>query len=153
MSVKIPEDQYIEVAGINTRFWSMGDEGSSVILIHGIGCYIEMWENNINVLSQNHRVYAIDLAGFGYSNKPAVPYSFPYFTQFVVDFMKTLNIERASLIGNSMGGGISLQIAIQFPDKVDKLVLVDSAGSRQGINGLASFSFTSSYRRDFNSPK
>ena len=128
MSVKIPEDHYINVKGINTRFWSMGDEGSAVILLHGIGCYIEMWEKNIDALSQHHRVFAIDLVGFGRSDKPMAPYSFPFLTQFTLDFMKALNIERASLIGNSMGGGICLQIAIQFPDKVDKLVLVNSAG-------------------------
>ena len=128
MAVIIPEDQYIKVDGINTRFWSMGDEGSDVILIHGIGGYVEMWENNIEILSRNHHVYALDLVGFGRSDKPDVPYSFPLLSKFVLDFMEALKIDRASLVGNSMGGGISLQIAINSPDKVDKLVLVNSAG-------------------------
>lgn len=134
MSLKAPVDQYIKIKGINTRFWSMGDEGASVILIHGIGCYIEMWENNIEALSHNHRVYAIDLAGFGRSDKPTAQYSFPFLTHFVLDFMDMLNIKRASLVGNSMGGGISLQIAIQFPDIVDKLILVDSAGLGKDVS-------------------
>ena len=128
MPVIIPEDQYIKVDGINTRFWSMGDEGPNVILIHGIGGYVEMWGNNIDILSQNHRVYALDLVGFGRSDKPDVPYSFAFLSKFVLNFMETLNIDRASLVGNSMGGGISLQLAITSPDKVDKLVLVNSAG-------------------------
>jgi len=128
MPPNIPKDQYMKVNGINTRFWSMGEAGTSVILIHGIGGYVEMWENNIESLSQKHRVYALDLPGFGRSDKPNIPYSFPFISKFVLDFMEALEIERASLIGNSMGGGISLQVAIQFPDKVDKLVLVNSAG-------------------------
>jgi 4,5:9,10-diseco-3-hydroxy-5,9,17-trioxoandrosta-1(10),2-diene-4-oate hydrolase len=128
MSLEIPEDQYTKVDGINTRFWSMGDAGPNVILIHGIGGYVEMWENNIERLSQNYRVYAMDLAGFGRSDKPNVPYSFPFLSKFVLGFMEALGIDRASLIGNSMGGGISLQVALQSPDKVDKLVLVNSAG-------------------------
>lgn len=128
MPPELPQDQYMEINGIRTRYWSMGDTGPCVILIHGIAAYMELWENNIESLSHHHRVYALDLPGFGRSDKPNVSYSFPFVSKFVLDFMKALNIERASLIGNSMGGGVSLQIALQAPDKVDKLVLVNSAG-------------------------
>jgi 4,5:9,10-diseco-3-hydroxy-5,9,17-trioxoandrosta-1(10),2-diene-4-oate hydrolase len=101
-----------------------------VILIHGIGSSLEDWAFNINALAEKHRVYAIDLVGFGRSDKPEPSYSPEYssFARFVNDFMVAQRIEHASLVGNSMGGAVSLQFAIQFPEKLEKLVLVNSAG-------------------------
>ena len=128
MSIQTPQDQYIKVGQINTRFWALGDEGTAVILIHGHGGSVENWKLNINALAQNHRVYAMDLVGFGRSDKTSIPDSFSCGAQFVNDFMEVQHIDRASLIGNSMGGGLTLQFAIQFPDKVEKLVLANAAG-------------------------
>jgi 4,5:9,10-diseco-3-hydroxy-5,9,17-trioxoandrosta-1(10),2-diene-4-oate hydrolase len=68
------------------------------------------------------------MVGFGRSDKPLVRPSLPFGAQFVSDFMETQHIERASVIGHSMGGAISLQFALQFPDKLEKLVLEDAAG-------------------------
>jgi 4,5:9,10-diseco-3-hydroxy-5,9,17-trioxoandrosta-1(10),2-diene-4-oate hydrolase len=99
-----------------------------VILIHGIGAAVDSWASNINALAEKHRVYAIDLVGFGRSDKPSVEYSLPFFAQYVKDFMETQNIDRASLIGWSLGGGVCLQFAIQFPERLDKLILLDSMG-------------------------
>lgn len=129
-------DKYIKIKGINTRYWEEGNVGSDVILIHGIGSYMETWENNVEFFSKNHRVFVLDLPGFGRSDKPVVQYSFPYFAQFVLDFMDTQGIEKASLIGNSMGGGISQHVAIQAPDRVAKLVLVNSAGFSKNLTIL-----------------
>ncbi len=128
MSTQTPQDQYVKVGEIKTRFWELGDEGTSVIMIHGISGSIENWSLNINALAQHHRVYAMDLAGFGHSDQPRVPFTFSYGAQFVNDFMEVLRIDQASLIGNSLGGGVTLQFAIQFLDKVEKLVLANSAG-------------------------
>ena len=130
------EDKYIKVQGINTRYWVNGNEGTDLILIHGIGSYMEAWENNVEFFSQNHRVFVLDLPGFGRSDKPVVQYSFPYFSQFVLDFMDAQGIERASLVGNSMGGGVSQHIAVQAPDRVAKLVLVNSAGFSKDLTIL-----------------
>jgi 4,5:9,10-diseco-3-hydroxy-5,9,17-trioxoandrosta-1(10),2-diene-4-oate hydrolase len=99
-----------------------------VLLIHGIGGSVEEWRLNIETLAERHRVYAIDMVGFGYSDKPAAKYSFSYLAQFVNDFIDAQTIERATLIGHSLGGGVVLKFAIQFPNKVDRLVLVSSAG-------------------------
>ena len=128
MSTQKPQVQYTKVGQINTRFWALGDEGSTVLLIHGIGGSLEDWMLNANALARHNRVYALDLVGSGHSDKPSVSYSFSYLAQFVNDFMEAQNIDRASLIGHSLGGGVTLQFTIQFPDKVDKLVLVNSAG-------------------------
>lgn len=128
MSTQTPQDQYTKVGQINTRFWALGDEGPTILLIHGIGGSIEDWMLNTNALAKHHRVYAIDMVGSGRSDKPSAPYSFSYLAQFINDFMEVQNIERASLIGLSLGGGVSLQFTIQFPNKVEKLVLLNSAG-------------------------
>ena len=124
----ISADQYVKVGQINTRFWTSGDKGTAVILIHGLGGSVENWMFNIETLAQRHRVYAIDLAGSGRSDKPRVSFTFPYGAQFVNDFMEVQCIEQASLIGHSMGGAVAIRFAVQFPGKLDKLVLVSSAG-------------------------
>lgn len=136
MSAQAPEVQYTKVGQVNTRFWALGNEGSTVLLIHGIGGSLEDWILNAEAIAKNHRVYALDLVGYGHSDKPSASYSFSYIAQFVKDFMDAESIDRASLIGHSLGGGISLQFSIQFPDKVDKLVLVGSAGLGQQVTLL-----------------
>jgi len=78
MSTQTPEDQYVKVGDIKTRFWALGDEGTTVIMIHGISGFVENWSLNIDALAQHHRVYAIDLAGFGHSDQPPVPFTFSY---------------------------------------------------------------------------
>jgi 4,5:9,10-diseco-3-hydroxy-5,9,17-trioxoandrosta-1(10),2-diene-4-oate hydrolase len=128
MADQTPQDEYVKVGEVKSRYWVQGSQGSTVILIHGIGAAIDSWVSNIEALSQKHRVYAIDLVGFGRSDKPSVDYSLPFFAQFVKDFMEAQNIDRASLVGWSLGGGVSMQCAIQFPEKLDKLILLDSMG-------------------------
>jgi pimeloyl-ACP methyl ester carboxylesterase len=130
MSTQTLRDQYVNVGNINTRFRAAGDKGTPVILIHGMGDSLEEWEFNINALAQKHHVYAIDLVGFGHSDKPEPSYSPEYsnFARFVNDFMTVQGIERASLVGSSLGGAISLLFAIQFPEKIEKMVLVNSSG-------------------------
>ena len=84
------QDQYVKVGQIETRFWALGDEGTTVIMIHGIGGSVENWSLSIDALAQHHRVYAIDLAGFGRSDKPPVSFTFSYGAQFVNDFMNAI---------------------------------------------------------------
>jgi len=134
MNEKTLQDHYIKVGDVNTRYWVAGSEGPVVILIHGIGCAVDSWILNINALAQKHRVYALDLVGFGKSDKPEIDYSFANFAKFIRDFMETQNIDRASLVGWSFGGGFSLQFAIDFPDKLDKLVLSNSVGLGKEIH-------------------
>jgi 4,5:9,10-diseco-3-hydroxy-5,9,17-trioxoandrosta-1(10),2-diene-4-oate hydrolase len=106
----------------------MGDGESTVILLHGIGGYVENWADNITALAQAHRIYALDIVGFGRTDKPQVRFTVPYVTEFVHEFMIAQHIDRAALVGESMGGGIALKLAIQYPHQVEKLVLADTAG-------------------------
>ena len=136
MSTQTLQDQYIKVGNINTRFWAVGNEGTTVILIHGHASSAEHWIYNINNLAKHHRVYAIDLAGFGRSARPPVLFTCSYGAQFVKDFMEVQHIQKASLVGNSAGGGVVLQFAIEFPNKVEKLVLANSWGLGKELNPL-----------------
>ncbi len=128
MSEQQLKDQYIKVGNIKTRYWVLGDGKSTAILVHGLGGHIENWEDNIAALAQGRRVYALDLAGFGRSDKPQHRFSIPYFTEFVKEFMIVQDVDKAALIGESMGGAIVLQFTMQYPHQVEKMVLADSAG-------------------------
>lgn len=130
------EDRYVKVGNVNTRYWSAGEAGSVVILLHGVGCHVEFWESNIAALSREHRVFAVDIVGFGRTDKPAVDYTFQFMADFVLDFMKTIGIDKASLVGNSMGGGISMTVAAQAPERVEKIVLVDPVGLGRGVSPI-----------------
>lgn len=123
-----PPDRYVNVGRVSTRFWQAGDEGPDVVLVHGLGGSVENWAENIGVLAREHRVWALDLMGAGRSDKPAVSYSVGNLARFLTDFLDTQGLERASLVGHSLGGGVSLQVAIRCPERVDRLVLVSSAG-------------------------
>ena len=128
MSIQLPQDRYVKVGNINTRYWAEGDKGPAVLLVHGLGGSVENWALNIGPLSRHHRVYAVDLPGFGRSDKTPLIRSILDLVRFIGDFMEVLEIEKASLAGNSLGGGLVLYLNIQFPHKVEKLCLVDNAG-------------------------
>ena len=128
------EDRYIKVGNVNSRYWSAGEKGSTVILLHGVGCSVEFWERNIVALAREHRVFAVDVVGFGRTDKPEVTYTFELMADFVLDFMNAMGIDEASLVGNSMGGGISLTVAAQAPKRVKKIVLVNPVGLGRGVS-------------------
>lgn len=128
MSTQLPQDRYVKVGSVNTRYWQAGDTGSVVILIHGFPASLESWGKNINALAQRHRVYALDLLGSGRTDKLPLVKDLYMLLDFVSSFLDVLHIDKANLVGSSMGGGIALSFSIQYPQKVEKLVLVNSAG-------------------------
>ncbi len=132
----IPEDKYVEVDSITTRYWELGQEGPKVLLLHGIGGFAENWRHNIEAFARNFHLYVVDIPGFGKSDKPQVSYTFDFFSRFVLRLMQKLQIDRSILIGHSMGGGIALRIAIDAPEKAVKLVLVSSAGLGKEISSI-----------------
>jgi pimeloyl-ACP methyl ester carboxylesterase len=133
MVASLQQDRYIKVGNINTRYWQAGNKGSAVILVHGLGGFCENWMYNIVPLAKQHRVYAMDLVGFGRSDKIPLVRDMDTLVQFINDFMDKLKIGKATLIGNSLGGGLVLQFTLQFPQKVEKLVLVDNAGMGRDV--------------------
>jgi pimeloyl-ACP methyl ester carboxylesterase len=109
----------------HTIFYTVKGEGRPLLLIHGYGAGIWVWEKQIDVLSPFYRVYALDLIGHGFSDRPKISYTPQAYIHFLKDFMDGLGIEKASLIGNSMGGGIAWAMAILYPEQVDRLILID----------------------------
>src|SRR3569832_2045523 len=102
--------------------------GPTVILLHGLGGSSVVWNFNIGPLAEKYHVVVPDQIGFGKSDKPLVNYRIRTYVDFLDQFCKQLMIERATLVGNSMGGWIAAMFTASFPDRVDKLVLVDAAG-------------------------
>jgi pimeloyl-ACP methyl ester carboxylesterase len=99
-------------------------KGKPVILIHGFGGSMWHWEYQYLALAQTHRVLIPDLIGSGLSDKPQATYSPEQLVKFFLEFMNSLEIEQAILIGNSMGAGLAMAVALDYPDRVDRLVLI-----------------------------
>jgi len=118
---------YITVKGIKIRYFVRGS-GSPVLLLHGFGGFLETWVFNIPPLSKRYQVYAIDLPGHGLSDKSESCYTTAFAIEHAADIMEALGIKRAILIGHSLGGAVSINIALSLPERVSKLVLVNSAG-------------------------
>lgn len=109
----------------HTVFYIVKGEGKPLLLIHGYGAGMWVWEKQIEILSRSFRVYALDIIGHGFSDRPKIPYTSETYIHFLRDFMDGVGIEKATLIGNSMGGGIAWAMAISFPERVNRLVLID----------------------------
>jgi pimeloyl-ACP methyl ester carboxylesterase len=123
------EDHFISIDGSTTRYWQAGDRGSPVLLLHGIACSVLEWERNIAALATRHRVFAVDLLGFGLTDKPSgADYSISRLAQFALSFLAAHKLPRTHLAGNSLGGSIALECARIAPERVASQVLVDPAG-------------------------
>jgi pimeloyl-ACP methyl ester carboxylesterase len=128
MTITMPTDRYLQVDGINTRYWALGEEGSPVLLIHGQGGAIDYWYKNVFDLAQHHQVYALDWVGSGKSDKPKTTYTVDDISQFIFQFMDVLGLPQASLIAGSIGGAIALKMALAVPERIEKLVLIGAGG-------------------------
>jgi pimeloyl-ACP methyl ester carboxylesterase len=108
---------------------TQGGRGAPVLFIHGLGSsgYIE-WRFNLEAAARRHRVYAPDLPGFGRTEKPRARYGIPYFTRFIERYMDARGLRSAAVVGTSLGGRIALELALEHPRRVNKLVLVNALG-------------------------
>jgi pimeloyl-ACP methyl ester carboxylesterase len=127
------EQHNIEVAGLPIRCLTAGT-GPPLVLLHGAGDNALDWRWVMPTLAATHRVYAPDLPGSPDSARPAVDYSPAFFERFVAGFLDALGVERAAVVGNSLGGLVALRLALSEPARVTALVLVDSAGLGRAIN-------------------
>jgi pimeloyl-ACP methyl ester carboxylesterase len=132
--LKLPKDRYIKIGQINTRYWYVGDSGSPIVLLHGAGSSIEAWSQNIQALAQNHQVYAFDMVGSGLSDKPIENYSLGYQGQFLRDFINALKLQYATFIGHSVGASLALKLALESPERVERLVLISCFGIGREIS-------------------
>ncbi len=132
MSTENPEIGKTVAAGaIDTNFHEAG-EGLPVLLIHGSGPGVTAWANwrtVIPVLSEKFHVIAPDMVGFGYTARPHdATYTLEFWVKHALDFLDALEVDRAHIVGNSFGGALALALAIRAPDRIDRLVLMGSAG-------------------------
>lgn len=124
---KYAHGEFKDLGGRSTHYVQRG-EGEPVILIHGFNMDLNTWTHNIDALAANNSVYAFDLWGMGYSTREQMDPGFPLYTEQLLRFMDALGIDKATLVGHSIGGGIAINFATHYPDRVEKLVLVDSTG-------------------------
>jgi pimeloyl-ACP methyl ester carboxylesterase len=120
-------EKTVTIYGARIRYQEAGS-GPAVILLHGLGADGSSWASNIGALSAKYRVIVPDQIGFGKSDKPFINYRVGTLVDFLNGLLKELKIERASLIGNSLGGFTAAAFALAYPEKVDRLVLVAAAG-------------------------
>ncbi|MEA2299264.1 MAG: hypothetical protein QOF77_2200 [Solirubrobacteraceae bacterium] len=111
-----------------------GGSGPLLVLIHGITNSSKSWEPVLELLAENFTVLAPDLLGHGTSAKPRGDYSLGAYACLVRDLMIALGHRRATLVGHSLGGGIAMQLAYQFPERVERMVLVSSGGLGQEVS-------------------
>lgn len=132
-----PKDEHVDVGTIDARYWAGGSQGPPVVLIHGITASVEDWQPSFDALASRHRVFAMDLPGHGLTDKPLdFSYTIADLAGFVGGFMAALDIERAHVVGHSLGGAIATQLALGSPGAVDRLVLVASAGLGRGLHPM-----------------
>jgi pimeloyl-ACP methyl ester carboxylesterase len=113
--------------GHRVRFHRAG-EGPLLVLLHGIASTADTWAPVAEALAARHTVLAPDLLGHGDSAKPRGDYSLGAYASGVRDLVAALGYDSATVVGHSLGGGIAMQFAYQFPERVDRLVLISSGG-------------------------
>lgn len=122
------ENHFVVIHGIKIRYRQQGTGKKVVILLHGLGGFLENWHASIPVLAEQHTVYAIDLPGFGESDKPNCRYTIDFFLKVITGFIQHFHYKKVTLIGNSLGGGLALMMAIRHPNMIAKMVLASPVG-------------------------
>lgn len=116
------------------RAFRIAGRGPALLLIHGIGDNSATWNEVIPHLAKNFTVIAPDLLGHGRSDKPRADYSVAAYANGMRDLLAVLGVEHATVVGHSLGGGVALQLAYQFPQLVERLVLVAAGGVTKDVN-------------------
>jgi len=127
--LETPESRYIELQGMQVHYRDAGDPQAPVlILLHGIFSSLHTWNGWTELLRRDFRVISIDAPNFGLTGPHPRGMFRHLYSDFLNDFTNALGIRRCSVAGNSLGGWMSWEFAARFPHKVDKLMLLDSAG-------------------------
>lgn len=120
--------KFVEINGMRVHFRDEGD-GPPLVLIHGSNSSLHTWDSWVATLRSKHRIVRLDLPGHGLTGpSPAARYDYSAMTDVLDRLIKTLRLEKFSLVGNSMGGAIALEYTFQHADQVDNLILVNSIG-------------------------
>lgn len=123
-SIQAPRARRVDVDGVETFYLEAGPrDAPPVFLFHGLGATGSSFLPTLWDLAKDHRVIAPDLPGFGETHKPLRPLHAPYFAKWAVKLFDAVGVDRADLIGNSMGGRLALEVAMRSPERVNKLAL------------------------------
>ena len=118
------------------RVFRTAGSGPPLLLIHGIGDSSATWRTVMPALARHHLVIAPDLLGHGSSAKPRADYSVAAYANGMRDLLGVLDIDRVTLVGHSLGGGVAMQFAYQFPERTERMVLVSSGGAGKHVSPL-----------------
>jgi pimeloyl-ACP methyl ester carboxylesterase len=118
------------------RAYRIGGSGPPLLLLHGIGDSSETWDQVIEPLSRRFTVIAPDLLGHGESDRPRADYGIGAYACGMRDLLSALDIERVSVLGHSLGGGIAMQFAYQFPERCERLIIVGSGGLGREVHPM-----------------
>ena len=111
---------------INIHYEIIGN-GPPLLFIHGLGGSFKDWEKQVAFFEKEYQIILCDLRGHGKTDKPEAPYSVPLFTQDIASFLKTLAVDQAHVVGHSLGGMISFQLALDYPKLVKSLTIINSS--------------------------
>jgi pyruvate dehydrogenase E2 component (dihydrolipoamide acetyltransferase) len=144
-----PKNQSVDVAGTAVNYLKMGEGGVPIVFIHGFGGDLNNWMFNQPDLAGSRATYALDLPGHGASAKDVKDGSVAGLAKLVLGFLDALKIDKAHLVGHSLGGAVALQLALSSPARVASLTLLSSAGLGPDVNmGYIEGFIAASGRRD-----
>lgn len=121
----------MDAGGVSTRYLHAGStDQPSLILLHGVGGHAEAYVRNLKAHSQHFSTWAIDMVGHGWSDLATVDLEIRHYIDHLLKFMDAAGIEKASLSGESLGGWVAARFAIDYPDRIDRLILNTAGGSQ-----------------------
>jgi pimeloyl-ACP methyl ester carboxylesterase len=130
-----PKVRYRTIHG-HRRAFRMTGSGPALLLLHGIGDSSESWAHLMEDLARDHTVIAPDLLGHGDSAKPRADYSVAAYANGMRDLLEVLGVDRVTVVGHSLGGGVAAQFAYQYPERCERLVLVATGGVARDVTVL-----------------
>jgi len=119
----------VDAGGVRTRYLEAGrGDAPALVFIHGTGGHLETFNRNVSAHAEHFRVLALDMVGHGFSSKPDHPYEIQHYVKHLDDFLTAVGVDRAHVHGESLGGWIAAQYAIDHPARVNRLVLNTAGG-------------------------
>ena len=135
MPLPLPTEKFLTLSNGAVRYIDQG-MGPPLVLVHGILACLEFWVYLLPELSKYFRVIAVDLPGFGKTDDQTQEYTLEYYAQFLENFLAALHIERSYLAAHSLGGALALSFALDYPHRIQKLMLINSTGFHRQVSWL-----------------
>ncbi|MDP2311811.1 MAG: alpha/beta hydrolase [Pseudomonadota bacterium] len=131
--------QHVTVMGTDVAYVDSGGSGPPLVFVHGLSSSVGFWEYQIPAFAHTNRVLALDLPGYGSSARPDAPCTPPWYASVVAAWLDAVGVDRATIVGHSMGGQIAIHLALGEPARVERLVLSAPAGLEPFQPGAAKF--------------